>query len=654
MNNLSSTPLISVLVSLLLPNAIVKAADSELYLYEDALKNYWEDMSPNANWTPHNVVNDPEEQALIADDLASQEQVFSGQTAIAVRPERWKCLSLFHTDFNSGAWDALEFYIHGGTSGGQILNVTTRKSTLLGKKERTPILLNNPAYIDGGTVDAGQWKQVRIPLSDLKPKNGTISRIAIDCPPLGEQNTYYIDSIRLVADDKQPVNIVVKTQEITHPIHDTIFGANAGYYMPNLHTKLDAIEKLSAAGISVLRYPGGYLSDQFHWEDFQGPDHSPEWVTNTDEFIQFTQSVGAEPLITVNFDTGTAQEAANWVRYTNVEHDWQVKYWEIGNETYLDGPSRWTNNGTKYMTGNARHEGANEYCQQMKAVDPSIKVGMVGTPIKSWENRWGPKVLKASTDCFDYYTIHHYPFGSGREDHKGLLWKSYSDWKAIGPQLRSMFKKHAPDANLDIALTEYNSYWDDPEILAVQTANMLFAADMIGNAIKQGVRYANYWAIGMAEGSVSHERYGLLSGFDGSQQNNSLYRQPSYYAFPLWRKSGDNLLATRVNRDPGTELAVYASQHSSNGAITLLVINKSDTVQEASIKLKDFVPAGNAEIFVAQGDSLDDVSIQYNGLENPPNDLSLVPAIVKTGISRRFSYDFTPFSLTSITIQSGS
>ncbi len=86
----------------------------------------------------------------------------------------------------------------------------------------------------------------------------------------------------------------------------------------------------------------------------------------------------------------------------------------------------------------------------------------------------------------------------------------------------------------------------------------------------------------------------------------------------------------------------------------LLVINKSETVQEASIKLKDFVPAGSADIFIAQGDSLEDASIKYNGLENPPNDLSLVPAIIQTGISSRFSYSFTPFSLTSITLHSGS
>ena len=49
------------------------------------------------------------------------------------------------------------------------------------------------------------------------------------------------------------------------------------------------------------------------------------------------QAVGAEPIITVNYGTGTPALAAAWVTNADVTHNYGIKYWEVGNEVYGNG-----------------------------------------------------------------------------------------------------------------------------------------------------------------------------------------------------------------------------------------------------------------------------------------------------------------------------
>ena len=87
---------------------------------------------------------------------------------------------------------------------------------------------------------------------------------------------------------------------------------------------------LQAQGVTNIRFPGGTLSDYYHWRDGIGPvqdrpviDHptdsgrSPN-VMGTPEFLRFAAAANARPLITVNAGTGTADEAAAWVAYANL------------------------------------------------------------------------------------------------------------------------------------------------------------------------------------------------------------------------------------------------------------------------------------------------------------------------------------------------
>jgi alpha-L-arabinofuranosidase len=125
----------------------------------------------------------------------------------------------------------------------------------------------------------------------------------------------------------------------------------------------DVIEALLKLQIPNLRWPGGCFADTYHWKDAIGPKSERKHIENlswgnvrednsfgTHEFLNLCELLGAEPYLAVNMNTGTVQEAVEWVQYTNHangtsyltdlrekygrDKPWNVKYWGIGNESW--------------------------------------------------------------------------------------------------------------------------------------------------------------------------------------------------------------------------------------------------------------------------------------------------------------------------------
>jgi alpha-L-arabinofuranosidase len=136
----------------------------------------------------------------------------------------------------------------------------------------------------------------------------------------------------------------------------------------------DVLEVAAELAPTLIRW-GGCLSSYYRWKEAVGPRHRRRPMHNllwggvetnqvgTAEFLEFCRSVGAEPLITVNFESdgrkGWARparggvrsagprEAAEWVAYCNVpsnaarrghgmKRPYGVRLWQIGNETSYD------------------------------------------------------------------------------------------------------------------------------------------------------------------------------------------------------------------------------------------------------------------------------------------------------------------------------
>jgi alpha-N-arabinofuranosidase len=122
---------------------------------------------------------------------------------------------------------------------------------------------------------------------------------------------------------------------------------------------IDALKKLK---IPNLRWPGGCFADTYHWKDGIGPKENRPTIVNkwwggvtednsfgTHDFLNMCEVLGTEPYLSGNVGSGTVQELADWVQYTNFggkspmsdlrkkngrTEPWKVKFWGIGNEAW--------------------------------------------------------------------------------------------------------------------------------------------------------------------------------------------------------------------------------------------------------------------------------------------------------------------------------
>ena len=143
-----------------------------------------------------------------------------------------------------------------------------------------------------------------------------------------------------------------------------------GFYVGEGNTKIpntrgirnDVVEALKKLKIPNLRWPGGCFADTYHWKDGIGPKAKRPAMVNswwggvtednsfgTHEFLDLCTQLGAEPYITGNVGSGTVQDFAQWVQYTNFdgvspmsnwrkengrEKPWNVRFWGVGNEAW--------------------------------------------------------------------------------------------------------------------------------------------------------------------------------------------------------------------------------------------------------------------------------------------------------------------------------
>ncbi|MCX7699037.1 MAG: discoidin domain-containing protein, partial [Candidatus Goldbacteria bacterium] len=94
------------------------------------------------------------------------------------------------------------------------------------------------------------------------------------------------------------------------------------------------------------------------------------WIFGFEQYMEFMNSMTPKgiPLIIVNVGSGTPQMAAAWVRYANKIKNYNIKYWEIGNEN----GGQWETGGPLNMYDYTRR--FIKFYEAMKAEDPTITI----------------------------------------------------------------------------------------------------------------------------------------------------------------------------------------------------------------------------------------------------------------------------------------
>ena len=355
--------------------------------------------------------------------------------------------------------------------------------------------------------------------------------------------------------------------------------------------RADTFERVKALRPSFIRYPGGNVAQDYHWQWGIGPrDARPAWINlswkneiepsdfGTDEFIQFARAAGAEPSITVNVDGrgATAAEAAAWVEYCNGPatstygamraknghpEPYRVKYWEIGNEIWGDWV-RGHSDAATYARNLVR------YVAAMRAVDPSIQVIAVGDNDMAWNRT----VLGSSSERLDSLAIHHYY--SRREmdgDVRNLMARPLHYERSYGEidaELRSLPAERRPtlainEWGLDLPESQQSSI-----LAALYGARLMNVFERRGSLVTMSAvsDLVNGWPGGIIQAS----RHGVFV--------TPIYLVNQLYATHL----GAERLATRVDGPTfsssreGTDIPVVdvvASRSADGGSIFIKAVN---------------------------------------------------------------------------------
>ncbi|OPZ22964.1 MAG: Intracellular exo-alpha-(1-_5)-L-arabinofuranosidase [candidate division BRC1 bacterium ADurb.BinA364] len=384
--------------------------------------------------------------------------------------------------------------------------------------------------------------------------------------------------------------IVVDASKPGREINPLFFGANALFMVEDDQARADPkLERLlREMPIKLLRYPGGEMADNFHWKTNllndntkfpfrEGPD-----TTDTDEFMAWSRSLGAEPIFVANLESGyingdldaAIREAADWVRYCNIEKGYGVKYWEIGNESYLQGT---------YYPLRARQyaEAVVRFAQAMKAVDPTILIGAIGphdingsNAVEGLDDReilallpfanearraeidrikktkgampppdkWWPTVVEIAGAAMDFAVVHRY--------YPNDLLVDTRVAESI-EALKAFLSERLPGRDIPIALTEWNSGKNTRTQGATQ---MLLIAELAGEYIRGGVELATFWPL---------RNLGPNTGYREAIDRESSAPRASYFALSAMGQAfagGGTVVHTRKDKPSAWSFAALTAE----------------------------------------------------------------------------------------------
>lgn len=398
-------------------------------------------------------------------------------------------------------------------------------------------------------------------------------------------------------------------------------------------------EALKELNVKYLRYPGGWKSDILFWSKppyqksdpvlvYKGPNSWPASDTSLvnpdgswridpydfDEFIQTCQEISAEPVVVVCYNSSrwpamegysrpTKQQiienAVSWVRYANIEKGYDVKYWEIGNETWLDYT------GIEGVTSKIPPDiyGADllEIATAMKAVDPEIFIGANGNTEDYWT-----EVLNKAASVIDYLSVHTYPLYG---------WKSYDDYLNKDPDPTVILKstKRVLESNpvtrgknIPMMMTEYASgtfhEWDR------ENANLgraLITFDLTGQLLQDPDCYfSQFWnTINVYEGDNS--------------VFNALYRDNTITsvgkALWIW---GQYLQDEMLSATSSDKVKCFATR-SAGDRMNVFLLNRDTVEHQVHLEiLNEETIATKSEKWVFAGTSLKDQNPTWTAAKN--------------------------------------
>jgi len=379
----------------------------------------------------------------------------------------------------------------------------------------------------------------------------------------------------------------------------------------------DLLKAIADLRPPVIRWPGGCFASPYRWKDGIGPQDKRKvypreiWddleinAYGTDEFIRMCKRIGAEPLIVVNIGTRGwnenpnqaefLQDVLDWIEYCNgpATSKWgkvraenghrkpyNVKFWEIDNETWGMGAERYV-------------EAVKKFAPAMKKKDPIIKLAACGSGgLDRNALEWNRRIIEGCAELIDYLSIHHY------ENPDNFAKGPYNYERFIRRTGELISKSKNP--NLKIYCSEWNAQSTDWRtglyaggvLNAFERCSDIF--EMAGPALFLRHISATAWN-------------NAFINFD----HCGWFPAPNYVVMKLWR---EHFAPYRIGIEGDNKgLNVVATKSQNGKMVYLKAVNPNNKEVEVNLSLDESFKVEKASMQIVAPGSLD----ARNTLEKP-------------------------------------
>ncbi len=379
-----------------------------------------------------------------------------------------------------------------------------------------------------------------------------------------------IATIGIASAQDDTSKLLVDASQDLGAISPYVYGAN---YAASAVVSVGMQQSAADSGVTFFRFPGGHWGDQYDVTPFQ-----------VDLFMLQTKAWNVEPSISVRLEGGTPEKAADLVHYVNIEKQYNVKYWSIGNE-----PTLYKDYSVEQFNKDWR-----AIAEAMRAVDPDIL--LIGPEVHQYPStdnppeylnvmrEWVREFLKANGDLVNIVSIHRYPFPTNAAT--PITVDNLRTNSVETDTMIALLRQDIQDTvghNMPVAVTEMNSSYAnnlDGDASMDSLSNAIWWADVLGHMIRSKVDIVAYWIFNTSP----DQGFGMMDRYTA---------RPTYYVYQLYKQFGTELLQASSS-DP--DVAVYASKRD-DGTLTLMVVNLGTDEVSKTIDITGYTASGLAEVW---------------------------------------------------------
>lgn len=463
----------------------------------------------------------------------------------------------------------------------------------------------------------------------------------------------------------------------------------------------------TAGQIKLIRYAGGLWSNYVGWQRMPQqtpyttwqPDrtkfhasfanqvktsevYSFHYGTNEiDDLASFASSIGADVMMQVNIANNDPAMWADLVHYTNVEHSYNIKYWELGNE--FDHDTALGITPTVYAARLA------SYIDAMKAVDPSIII-IGGVPASGHDfyltqdysgnvtalsqyltqaaGVRTPSGKKVDALSFHWYQncnnkvpsdMFEYEFPGTPTNHWSNVYARI--WSKIGPSRiqTEIINPSLPGGLQGITELNYDACDFGTAPQNANFSNALWSADVLGRLAYNGLDFMTWY-----EGYGSQSQgYPSVYSAPNDYSPTGVKLRPSYYTLFMYGNYFGNRMVQVTDPDPSL-FSVWASTDTRDPKrLKLMVTNLSSSAIQIPLTFSPFMSSAGKAYVMSNPNPLSMTSTSHVGSGgttingtvlqdmNVSGSAATIQGVPVPVSGSSLTYTFQPYSVTALILE---